>query len=65
MNTITENISLKTTAKLMLALPAIAMIGMMALSLSAVAYTIQSFANLSIPTKYDKNGNPVEFRQMN
>jgi hypothetical protein len=49
----------------MLALPAIAMIGMMALSLSAVAYTIQSFANLSIPTKYDKNGNPVEFRQMN
>lgn len=64
-NTITENISLKTTAKLMLALPAIAMIGMMALSLSAVAHTIQSFANLNIPTKYDKDGNPVEFRQMN
>lgn len=64
-NTITENISLKTTAKLMLALPAIAMIGMMALSLSAVAYTIQSFANLSIPTKYDEKGNPIEFRQMN
>ena len=35
------------------------------LSLSAMAQVIESLANLRIATKFDKNGNPIDFREMN
>jgi hypothetical protein len=35
------------------------------LSLSAMTQVIESLANLRIATKFDKNGNPIDFREMN
>lgn len=34
------------------------------LSVSAMAQVIESLANLRIATKFDKNGNPIDFREM-
>lgn len=63
-NAITDSISLKTTLKLGLAMPAIVMIGAAALAISGVAKTIQLLSSLKVPTKFDKDGNPIEFEVM-
>ena len=63
-NAITNSISLKTALKLGLAMPAIVMIGAAALAISGVAKTIQLLSSLKVPTKFDKDGNPIEFEVM-
>ena len=63
-NAITDSISLKTALKLGLAMPAIVTIGAAALAISGVAKTIQLLSSLKVPTKFDKDGNPIEFEVM-
>ena len=55
--------SLKTST-LLKGVAKIVALGAASLSISNMAYTIQKFAELKMPTKFDKNGKAIEFRPM-